>query len=617
MRYPNRRQGALAVAGILAAALAVLLLALWFGGGRPRPTIEGLPSPGTLTTFGLPLIRLVHDICAVGTAGTLLAAVALARGTGSPAAITRSAGRWALGWAVSAALTLILTLSDFLGLPIGEALRSGVLPTFLFYIPQGQAFVLVTLLALIIAIGAFLPLGAWGRALLLGVAIFAVLPPAYVGHSASAADHNLAISSLMLHIAAVTVWVGGLFGLVTVLRGSADLVLAVRRFSTLALCCFVAVGVSGTINAWIRVGSVAQAWQSRYGILVLAKVIALIALGWFGRRHRRTTIAALETRATRTPFLRLATGEIAVMLATIGLAVALSRTAPPQPGEGLLHEHEVLGYAVPPLTPSALVFQTRPDPIVLLAFAGAAVAYLAGARRLARRGQAWPIGRTASWLAGLLVLLYGLAGGVGAYGPAVFSVHAVQYALLGAVGPALLVLGAPLTLYQEANPLARDRVNSAAGRALSHPGVALGLYAAPYLALYLTGLFELAQSSLAVRLALQTLVVASAAVFLAVAMGVDPLPRAIGPVIRTRMLVAAIAVQAWIALLLMAGPLQGPGWYAWLALPWAPEREHDQRLGALLGAGLAMTTIAILAMLLLGRWRSALRRVSSPASAAT
>src|SRR4051794_12936303 len=155
MTTPRARRSLLATAGIPAAAFAVLAVTLWFGGGRPRPAIPGLPSPGTLTTMGLPVVRLVHDVCAVATVGVLLAAVVLAREADSPRAVARAAGPWALGWAASAQLTLALTLSDFLGLPVGDALRSGVLPTFLFYIPQGQAFLLVTVAALTVAIGAY------------------------------------------------------------------------------------------------------------------------------------------------------------------------------------------------------------------------------------------------------------------------------------------------------------------------------------------------------------------------------------------------------------------------------------------------------------------------------
>ncbi|WP_405143016.1 bifunctional copper resistance protein CopD/cytochrome c oxidase assembly protein [Sphaerisporangium sp. NBC_01403] len=619
MTSPRRRSAVFLLVGV--AAFAVLVLAMWFGGGWPREEIPGLPSPGVLTTLGLPVVRVVHDVCAVATVGTLLSAVALAGDAASRREITRAAGHWALAWAASAEVTQILTLSDLLGLPVGEALQSGFLFTFSTEVPQGQAFMLVTLLALVIAGATTLPVGFWGRGALLAIAIFAVLPPAYVGHSASAADHNIAVSSLMLHIAGVTVWVGGLFGIVIHLRRSDTLVAAVRRFSALALCCFVAVGASGLVNAWIRLGSPAQLWQSRYGLLVLGKLVALVALGWFGLRHRRTTIAALEapaaegTRSGSRPFLRLAAGEVGVMACTIALAVALSRTPPPRES-GAHSQHELLGYSLPRFSPWRLLTETRPDPLLILAVVGLAVAYLVGVRRLTRRGEAWPPGRTVAAMAGLLVLLYAAAGGVSAYGPAIFSMHALQYALLGTVGPALLALGAPLTPFQEAVPLLRQAGDGPVAVRLTQPLVALAAYAVPYLLLYVTGLFEPAQSSLAVRLVAEIVVVVTGMWFFGVALGLDPLPRAISPVVRTRMLMGALALQAWMALVFLAGPIQGQGWYDILAFPWAPERAADQRAGAALGVGLsALTIVALLVVMVVWR-RGARRRVSAQESAA-
>ncbi|XVQ82247.1 cytochrome c oxidase assembly protein [Microbispora siamensis] len=611
MTPPQRPRGVV-VPAVAATAFAVLALALWFGGGRPQPAIQGLPAPGALTTWGLPVVRLVHDVCAAATVGALLAAVVLAPASGR--ALVRVAGDWALGWAASAAVTAVLTLSDFIGLPPGDALRSGALSTFLFHIPQGQAFLTVTLAALAIAAGSFLPHGPLLRFALLAVALLAVLPPAYVGHSASAADHNLAVLSLMAHVAAVALWTGGLYALVAHLRGGPGLTDAVRRFSTLALGCFAAVGASGALNAWVRLGSVPLLWQSRYGQLVLAKIAALAVLGWFGWRHRRRTIAAMESGGARAPFLRLACGEIAVMAGTLGLAVALGRTPPPAT-ETAVHQHDALGYALPPLTPGALVTEVRPDPIALLLLAAAAAAYLSGVRRLSRAagdGEGWPAGRTASWLAGLAVLAYATSGGVAAYAPTLFSAHAAQYALLGAVGPVLLVYGAPLTLWRRARPDA-DPAGGPAGRALSHPVTALALYALPYPMLYLTGLFGYAQPSLALRLAAQTVVTVTAVLFLAVAAGVDPLPRAIRPQVRAWMLAGAIAVRAWTGLVVLAGPPQAPEWYAALGLPWAPDRAADQRLGTLLGTGVTVAVLAGLLALLLARWRAARRRTAAAA----
>ncbi|WP_405085385.1 cytochrome c oxidase assembly protein [Microbispora sp. NBC_01389] len=647
MTSPPRRRGSIAAGTVAAAvvtAATVLALALWFGGAGPRPAIEGLPSPGVLTTWGLPVVRLVLDVCAAATVGVLLASVVLmparagavrtGRTTTGPARtrhsrtgsadagdagdatarrLGRAAAAWAAGWALSAAVTEVLTLSDFLGLPAGQALRSGALYVFLVNIPQGQAFALVAVAAAALAAGSLLPGGRAWRAVLLAVAVLAALPPAYVGHSASAADHNIAVLSLMAHVAAVVLWTGGLYALVAHLRAAPGLAVAVSRFSTLALGCFAAAAASGALNAWVRLGALPLLWQSRYGLLVLAKVAALAVLGWFGWRHRRATIAALRTGASRAPFVRLAAGEITVMAGTLALAVALGRSAPPAGEAG--HQHSALGYALPPFTPGALVTDLRPDPIALILLAAAAAAYLSGVRRLRADGAGWPAGRTVSWLAGLLVLAYATSGGLAAYAPAMFSAHAAQYALLGAVGPALLAAGAPLTLWRRAHP-GPDALDGPAARALSHPVVALALYALPYPALYLTGLFAFAQPSLALRLAAQTVVVVTGVLFFVVTAGVDPLPRAIRPQVRAWILIGAIAVRAWTGLVVLIGPGQAPQWYAALGLPWAPDPAADQRTGALLGTWTGVAVLVALLVLLLGRWRAALRRTAAARGAA-
>ncbi|GIH26896.1 hypothetical protein Aph01nite_52060 [Acrocarpospora phusangensis] len=540
--------------GVLFAGFGVLLLAFWFGGDRDLPAIRGLPSPGPLTSWGLPVVRLLHDLCAVATTGSLLAAVLLGEERGG--ILRRAVPRWALAWAASAAVTVLLTLSDFVGAPVGEALQSGALSTFVLYVPQGLAFLIVYGLTLAITLLTFLRAKPW---LLLGLALLALLPPAYAGHSASAADHDFAISSLMVHLAAVTLWVGGLFGLLVFLRRSAEPLPAVRRFSTIALCCYGAVAISGAVNAWVRLGSLTQLFGSRYGLLVLGKLIALVVLGYVGWQHRRSTIVAMESGA-RAPFLRLAGGELVLMAAGMGLAVALSRTPPP-PGGGD-STHAVLGFDLAPFTAVGLVTEMRLDPLLLLAVAAAGIAYLAGVRRM----PSWPRWRTLAWFAGLAVIAYGMTGGVGVYARAIFSVHMVQYALVGTVGPVLLALGLPLALIRRPVPI--------------RPAVAALAYALPLPLLFLTPLYELSQSMLAVRLVVLLYLAAAGTVFFVVARPWT----AIGVV---------VAAQAVVSSVLLAGPIQGAEWFPGLELAWLPEAQADQRLGVLLYLGLVLNALLL------------------------
>lgn len=82
-------------------------------------------------------------------------------------------------------------------------------------------------------------------------------------------------------------------------------------------------------------GALAELVGSRYGWLVLGKVAALSALAGFGWWHRRHTLVQL-TAGRPGAFRRFAGREVLLMIGTIALAVALSRTPTPGPaGSGL------------------------------------------------------------------------------------------------------------------------------------------------------------------------------------------------------------------------------------------------------------------------------------------
>jgi len=84
------------------------------------------------------------------------------------------------------------------------------------------------------------------------------------------------------------------------------------------------------VNAWIRIGGF-DGVGSTYGLLVVAKVLALGALGLVGLAHRRAVLPRIADRPRQ--FWRVAAGEAVLMGATFGLAAALAATAPPVPAD--------------------------------------------------------------------------------------------------------------------------------------------------------------------------------------------------------------------------------------------------------------------------------------------
>lgn len=153
-------------------------------------------------------------------------------------------------------------------------------------------------------------------------ALLGVLTPTVTGHASSAPDHQLAVTTTALHVGAAALWVGGLGGLLVLVARRGDLLAAtLPRFSRLAGFCVFAVAVTGVLNALVRLESSAALVTTGYGWLVIAKAVAVALLGGLGGLARR------RLSAGRTPVLRWAGLEVALMAVTLGLAAALTQTA--------------------------------------------------------------------------------------------------------------------------------------------------------------------------------------------------------------------------------------------------------------------------------------------------
>jgi putative copper resistance protein D len=81
------------------------------------------------------------------------------------------------------------------------------------------------------------------------------------------------------------------------------------------------VTITGLLNAWLRLESWSALFTTGYGALVIAKTVCLVLLALLGGLARQRLAAG------RTPVLRWAGWEVAVMAVTLGLAATLSQTA--------------------------------------------------------------------------------------------------------------------------------------------------------------------------------------------------------------------------------------------------------------------------------------------------
>ena len=146
----------------------------------------------------------------------------------------------------------------------------------------------------------------------------------------------------------------------------------------------------------------------------------------------------------------------------------------------------------------AVFTQWQLAPAVTAGVAVAALAYLWGVVRVARRHPArpWPAWRTATFLSGLAVLVLALEGGIGSYDDVLFADHMIQHLMLIMVVPPLLIAGQPITLLLHAsrNPLhgwVRRAARSRAASFLTWPPFGFAAYAAAIIVAHLTAVANL------------------------------------------------------------------------------------------------------------------------------
>ncbi|HTJ33894.1 MAG TPA: cytochrome c oxidase assembly protein [Dactylosporangium sp.] len=621
----------IAVAAVAVGVLLLMLVvALHYGGGVAAERIPGLPDPGAWTRWGLPATRAALDVFGTLTVGWCVTAAFLLPGTAGadgerhgrgqlvgPAAyrLLRRASWWAAGWAVASLAMLPLTLSDLLGVPVGEVSWAGV-RSLAWSVAQGRSALAEALLAVVVAVGSRIVLTRTGAGVVAALACAGLVPPALTGHAAGAGNHQLAVTSLAVHIVAAALWAGGLAALL-VLRSDRVLATAAHGYSRLALGCWVAVAASGLANAAVRLGTVEELWQSRYGLLVLGKTAGLVAAGVLGAVHRSRTLPAL--RAGRPgAFRRLAAGELLVFAVTYGVAVALSRSPAPVPTDPLQTDPvtDLLGFAAPPPLSAVRVFwPPLVDAFFLAAVLVGVGAYGMGVWRLWRGGHRWPAARTASWLGGLLLLGLFTVGGFARYAYVLFSAHMAQHMVLGMVVPILLVGGAPITLALRAlrppaDPAVRGArewlllvLHSRAVRLLSHPLVALGLYVVSLYALYFSDLLAVLMRYHLGHLAMLTHFVLVGFLFYWVLIGVDPGRRPVPPPLLVLLHFAGMVFHAFLGLALMQSrTVIAPGWYTAVHPAWADSLLTDQHLGAGLAWSFGEIPAAAILLLLVVRW---------------
>src|SRR5690606_16561383 len=97
-----------------------------------------------------------------------------------------------------------------LGLPVSKTITPDVVSTYAWSVGSVRAFLLVAIIAAVIAVVSIFTATVTGAGASLAGALIAVALPALTGHASSLGSHGVAMTSDVVHALAVTVWVGGL-----------------------------------------------------------------------------------------------------------------------------------------------------------------------------------------------------------------------------------------------------------------------------------------------------------------------------------------------------------------------------------------------------------------------
>ncbi len=324
-RVPTSRVVVLGV--VLAGWLGILLARRWTG-TEYTPAPLGLPDSGLLTSVALPLSRYLQEIAGVAVVG-LLFLRCIAPGKPGPGGqhLLEMATRWAWLAVAGTIAWIVATASDLTGVPIFALVGRVDLVWAVAATDRVLAQIATLWVTLAIALFAARLRGSAAHVLALLLATAALLPSALNGHAGHHESPVVAVGALAVHLVAAAIWVGGLLALVVHLRHFPEqLRVVLPRFSTAALLCVVAVGLSGIVESVVTLQVWSALWSTDRGALIIAKTVAFAVLAAIGSIHRQKTLGPAASGRSL-PLLGLAAGELIVMAATVGIAVVLSSTA--------------------------------------------------------------------------------------------------------------------------------------------------------------------------------------------------------------------------------------------------------------------------------------------------
>ena len=500
-------------------------------------------------------------------------------------------------WVITSIGNLLATLANIFESDITEVLKLTIIRSFITQATLGKLLAYQIVISLLVFVLSSRVKRNGGAFWLMLLALSGQLAPVFQSHSSSLGSHSLAIGSLVIHVTALTFWIGSVIALR--LMVTEDQALVFPRVSTIALWSSFAVVLSGVVNAWTRL-RISDSWFTTYGALIALKVVLTISIFIFASKLRKGI-----NLQWLLPF------EIGLMSLILGIGSVLNRFTPEETAPATFDRvRELTGISMPqPPALSRVFFEYEANGLILGLLVFATALYIRGVVALSRRGDKWPVGRTISFAIGISLLDYATSGGLGLYAHFSFQYHMIAHMVLSMIAPIAIILSAPITLALRTLPIGRDKeergirgllinfLHSKPTSIWTHPLVALAIFDGSLFALYFTPLFGNLMTGHFGHLIMDLHFIAAGLLFFHVIVGIDPNPRKVHHLVRVVILLAAMSIHAFFSIALMsANDLIDGGYYQLLDRPWSTDLLSDQKVGAAIGW--AMGEIPIVAALI-------------------
>jgi copper transport protein len=166
--------------------------------------------------------------------------------------------------------------------------------------------------------------------------------PGLSGHAGTTDPVALNVSVDVLHLIAVSAWIGGLVVLLSAAfpaakaaGGASAMAPVVARFSKMAMIAVAVILVTGTYASWVQVQALRALTGATYGIVLLSKIAVFIPIVLLGAFNQRVMKPRIERAASSdggggalSTFRRLLLGEVGLAAVALVLTALLVNLPP-------------------------------------------------------------------------------------------------------------------------------------------------------------------------------------------------------------------------------------------------------------------------------------------------